>query len=295
MLSKEFIVLSVFIKRSLLCLLFVMPLLLGLKNLAHADAENLPEVEQQDQLEDEAKTDHDKEPPWEFSIVPAYERGSFGLIDAANSIEIPFEIKWHSSRVEISLTVPMEIAQVDSQKRSARNRSRVSKRPEVSNWYEGIGDILLDGSVDVIEEKKYVPEVSFKGEILFPTGNADKGLGMGGFTGTLGIELSKNLLEQFAVNARFNYNRFASPDVIESENYFDYGGGIEIDITSQFKVAVDYDEMTTLVKGEGHPRSIDLTANYSINRMFEVTAGGEIGLNSAAPKFGFSSGLILHF
>lgn len=284
------------IKRSLLCIILILPLLLfGLKKTARADAEDLPEVEQEDQLEQEARTDEEEEPPWEFSLVPAYEHGSFGLVDAANSIEAPFELKWNSSRVELSLTIPLEIAQVDQAKRLRRNIRRLRPRQDNAGWHEGLGDILLDGSVDVIEDKKWWPDVSFKAEILFPTGNADKALGVGGYTGTVGIELSKHIVDWFSLNARLNYNRFAAPDRIESEDYLDFGGGFEVDITSSLKAAADYDEMTTLVKTEGHPRSLDFTFNYLISRTFEVTAGAEAGLTSAAPKFGFSGGIILHF
>lgn len=282
-------------RRVLFCILLVMIMLFVTKKDVRADTEKLPEAEQQEQMEERAIEEHEVKMPWEFSLIPTFQRGDFGLVDAANTINIPFKMKWRPSRFEISLTIPLQMAQVDIEKRSRRNGSRKFKRVETSKWNVGIGDILLDGRFIAFEEKKYLPEIALIGEVLFPTGDADKALGAGGFTGTVGVELNKYLVKQFALNAKFNYNRFGAPDDIESQNYLDYGAGFEIDFTPKFQFSADYDEMTSLVIGEGHPRSLDFTANYIISKMYEVTVAGLAGLNSFAPKFAFSGGLILHF
>jgi hypothetical protein len=56
--------------------------------------------------------------------------------------------------------------------------------------------MLLRVSYVVLEEREVVPEIAPYVKIKFPTADSDRGLGTGEFDETIGVDLSKRLIDR---------------------------------------------------------------------------------------------------
>src|SRR2546425_10427123 len=68
-------------------------------------------------------------------------------------------------------------------------------RPARPTTEEGVGDVLLKVSYTILEEKALIPEIAPYVKIKFPTADENRGLGTGEYDETVGVDVSKRLID----------------------------------------------------------------------------------------------------
>jgi uncharacterized protein DUF3187 len=88
----------------------------------------------------------------------------------------------------------------------------------------GIGDIVLQAKGQVLQEQAWLPAVSLRAAVKFPSGDSDRAFGSGEFDGSLGVLLQKSLWRlTFYVNADVTFPGQAFDDVDVSLHPFFLG------------------------------------------------------------------------
>ncbi len=117
--------------------------------------------------------------------------------------------KWN-----VSVTVPCiyqetgsAVASIEGRPVQIRRTTGVGNRTST----EGLGDIILKGGYDLLEEPEQPFNLSAVAKIKLPTANKDDGLGTGEFDEGVGLEASKRLDSRWTFLGDLYYTFIGSP------------------------------------------------------------------------------------
>lgn len=234
---------------------------------------------------------------WEIGFQPSYETGKFGTTTTTEVGYFPLVLKSLFSRGDLTLIVPYVTLRSTGQTPLVdgvpqRTRGAATTATTTSS---GLGDIIFNARLYVLEEKKFIPTIGVVGKVKIPTASSSKGLGTGEFDAGGGVELSKTFIEKWVAYGDFYYMYIGDPPGLNLRNQFIFDLGAGYWITQKFQANVFYEQRTALVSGQPDPRSLIFSAFYKINETWRVNSSLEAGLSNGAPDFGLSAGVAARF
>ena len=239
---------------------------------------------------------------WSFSTSVNYSVGDYGTDSDTTIVYVPFTFGVRPiERLSISLTVPFIYLSSDdvvvtgggvAVRKRGTGTSTTTRR---STSESGIGDILLKGSFIVLEERGWIPEIAPYLKTKFPTADEDRGLGTGEFDETIGVDLSKRLMERLFGYLTLAYTFIGDPPGAELRDSFGWSVGAAYAVTPRFPVFAFLDGATAISPGQSDPVELRAGAEYRLTHALKLTGAVTRGLTEGAADWGLSGGLTLRF
>jgi len=270
-----------------LCILIVAPALFP--SLIYA--RNLPG--------EETATDYN----WRFDTSLTYSRGDFDTSDDTNTLYWANELTRFFSRGDASLTVPL-MWQDSGPGVSAINGRPVNTEGENEDntttifgggSQTGIGDILLQGRLYLLDEPSEPFNLNALARVKFPTASDDDGLGTGEFDETVGLESRKHLRDDWTLYADAYYTHIGEPTGVDFNDEFSFDAGVGYNFTEKTEATIFYNERTSLVDDRDDPRDITLGVNHALTSNTYIYGNVGIGLSDGSPDESVEGGLAYLF
>ena len=239
---------------------------------------------------------------WSFSTSVNYSVGDYGTDSDTTIVYVPFTLGVRPiERLSISLTVPFIYLSSDDvvvtgggvavRKRGTATSTTTRRSTSESD----LGDILVKGSFIVLEEKESIPEVAPYLKIKLPTADEDRGLGTGEFDETIGVDLSKQLIDRLFGYLTLAYTFIGDPPGTNFRNSFGWSVGAAYAVTPSVPVFAFLDGATAITPGQSDPIELRVGAEYRIARAVKVTGSVTRGLTDGAADWGLGAGLTVRF
>ena len=239
---------------------------------------------------------------WSFSTSVNYSVGDYGTDSDTTIVYIPFTLGVRPvERLSISLTVPYiylssDDVVVTGGGVAVRKRGGGTSVPSRRSTSEsGIGDILLKASFIAVEESDLIPEIAPYLKTKFPTADEDRGLGTGEFDETIGVDLSKRLMERLFGYLTLAYTFIGDPPGTELRNSFGWSVGAAYAVTPRLPVFAFLDGATAISPGQSDPIELRAGAEYRLTKALKLTGSVTRGLTDGAADWGLGAGLALRF
>ncbi len=231
------------------------------------------------------------EPRVKFSTSVNYSVGDYGTDKDTTIVYVPFTLGVRPlDRFWLSVTVPF-IYQ-DSSRKEQKGKFA---QPAGSTTESGLGDVLLKASVVVVEERELIPEITPYLKIKFPTADKDRGLGTGEFDETLGVDVSKRLIEALFGYLTLSYTFIGNPPGADFHNSFGWSVGVAYAVLQPLSVFGFLEGSTAIARGQDDPVELRVGAELRLIKALKLTGAVTRGLTDGAADWGVSMGLALRF
>ncbi len=244
-------------------------------------------------------------PWWALSTSFNYSVGDYGTGKDTTLIYVPFTLGVSPlERLTVSLTVPY-IRQTSQTvvvtgggvavKQQEKGKLHTAAQSSVTQTEDGLGDLLLKGSFIVLPEQTVLPEIAPYLKIKFPTADDSRGLGTGEFDETLGVDVSKRLIDGLFGYLSLSYTFIGSPAGEDLRNTFGWSVGAAYAIIQPLSVFAFVDGNTAIGRGQADPVELRVGAEYKLFKALKLTGSMTRGLTNGAADWGVSAGLALRF
>lgn len=239
-------------------------------------------------------------PRLKLTVAPEYTEGTYGTHTTTAILETPVKLDWSvTTRLDFELTVPYLwehgrniIAAVGT------GRARVSVPSGESSRVQteaGLGDVLLEATYKLLEQRGPAPELVPYVQIKFPTADSRRGLGTGEFDEGLGVRLEKSLGEEWTAEVDVSYTFVGSPPGTRLHDSIGWSVGLSYDVTERLRLSSILEGATAVSPHQRDPLAVRVRAEYDITKTVQLTAGGLAGLTSGSPAFGVSTEIAWRF
>ncbi len=234
-----------------------------------------------------------------LSGTPEYTEGKYGTRHTTDILYVPFVVDWSvTDRFDLSLTLPYLrehgrniFATIGGVIRTPAGRQSSTDRARTE---EGLGDMLLEGSYVLLEEKDLSPEVRGFAEIKFPTADSRRGLGTGAFDETIGLGLEKKFAK-WTTSLEVRYVFVGSPHGTSLDNSVGWSAEVAYDATSWLRLSSMLEGATAVARHEPGPLDLRVVAEVKLSDHVKLKAGALKGLSNGSPNFGVRAGFEVSF
>src|SRR2546426_9734568 len=239
--------------------------------------------------------------PWvKFSTSVNYSVGDCGTNKDTTIVYVPFTLGvrpldrfWLSVTVPFIYQDPQNVVLTGGGVASRKEQKGKLAQPARATTESGLGDVLLKASVVVVEERELIPEVEPYLKIKFPTADEDRGLGTGEFDETIGVDLSKQLLERMSGYLTLAYTFIGDPPGTNLRDSFAGSIGAAYAVARPFSVFAFLDGATAIAPGQDDPVELRVGAEVRLAKFLKLTASGMKGFTDGSADWGASGGLAL--
>src|SRR3989475_11621068 len=183
------------------------------------------------------------EPRFSLSTSVNYSVGDYGTGKDTTILYVPFTLGVETfDRFRLNVTVPFiyqdtqNVVLTGGGVASRKEQKGKLAQPARSTTESGLGDVLLKASVVLVEERDLIPEVTPYLKIKFPTADEDRGLGTGEFDETLGVDVSKRLIDALFGYLTLSYTFIGDPPGADLRNSFGGIVGVAYAVTEPLSV-----------------------------------------------------------
>ena len=160
---------------------------------------------------------------------------------------------------------------------------------------KGIGDVALSGRFFLAEAAGARPTVDLLARVELPTGNAERGLGLGAPSAEIGVQLSKPMGRSLVWLADASYTFVGRPEDFEVRNTWEYAVGVGVYPVRALLVSVAFEEWRPLSPSVGNGRDLMGAATLKAGRALRFFASAQLPLSEAAPDFTAGAGIGVRF
>jgi hypothetical protein len=241
-------------------------------------------------------------PQWSLSTSVNYSVGDYGTGKDTTIVYTPFTLGVSPiDRLWLNVTVPFihqttqNVVITGGGVASRKEQKGKLARPATSTAEDGVGDVLLKGSYVVLEEKDLIPEIAPYVKIKFPTADRDRGLGTGEFDETVGVDLSKRLVERLFGYLTLSYTFIGDPPGSDLRDSFGWSLGAAYAVLTPLSVFGFLEGATAIARGQEDPVDLLVGAEFKLTKVLKLTGSVTRGLTKGAADWGVSAGLALRF
>ena len=207
----------------------------------------------------------------------------------------PFDRFWLSVTVPFIYQDTQNVVVTGGGVASRKEQKGKFAQPARSTTESGLGDVLLKASVVVVEERDFIPEITPYLKIKFPTADADRGLGTGEYDETLGVDLSKRLIDALFGYLTLAYTFIGDPPGTDFRNSFGWSVGAAYAVIQPLSLFAFLEGSTAIARGQEDPVELRVGAEFRVTKWLKLTGAVSRGLTDGAADWGVSGGLGLRF
>ena len=242
------------------------------------------------------------DPRWLLSTSVNYSVGDYGTGKDTTIVYVPFTLGVSPiDRLWLTVTVPFiyqdtQNVVITGGGVAVRKKEKGKlAQPATSTTEEGLGDILFKASYVLLEDRGVIPEVAPYLKIKFPTADEDRGLGTGEFDETVGVDLSKRLVDGLFGYVSLAYTFIGSPPGSDLSNSFGWSVGVAYAVIQPISVFAFLDGATAIAPGQDDPLELRAGAEFKLTRVLKLTGTVTRGLSNGSPDWGISAALTARF
>ena len=242
------------------------------------------------------------DPRWSFTTAVFYSVGDYGTDKDTTIVYVPFTLGVTPiDRFTVSVTVPYirqtgQNVVVTGGGVAVRRRGQSTSSTSTSSETEdGLGDVLLKGSFVVLRDEGLVPEVAPYVRIKFPTADEDRGLGTGEFDETIGVELSKRLVDRLTGFLSLSYTFVGDPAGLDLRDSFGWSIGADFAVTPPISVFAVLEGSTAIDPSQQDPLELRVGAEFRLAKGLSLTGAVSRGLSDGSADWGVSASFGLRF
>jgi hypothetical protein len=242
------------------------------------------------------------DPRWLLSTSVNYSVGDYGTGKDTTIVYVPFTLGVRPiDRLWLTLTIPFihqdtqNVVITGAGVASRKNEKGKLALPASSTTEEGLGDLLFKASYIVVEERGVIPEIAPYLKIKVPTADEDRGLGTGEFDETIGVDVSKRLVDGLFGYASLAYTFIGSPPGSDLHNSFGWSVGAAYTVIRPLSVFAFLDGATAIAPGQDDPLELRAGVEFKLTNVLKLTGAVTRGLSNGSPDWGLSAGLTARF
>jgi hypothetical protein len=215
--------------------------------------------------------------------------GNYIFSERTNSLYFFNGFSVYTGPLQISANIPVII-----QNTPGVSYSDTSERlllPDTTHSQQvGMGDLVLRLDLQLLEEKKVLPSMSFIGSFKVPIADVDQGLGTGEADYGAGISLNK-VFSRNLVLAEMIYWVLGDPPELELKNLVDYIVAIGRPIANnKLSIFVSFSGSSEIVNDVEPPSQVGVGLGYQFSSRSNLNGSISIGVTDSAPDFSVSFG-----
>src|SRR5437867_1116356 len=150
----------------------------------------------------------------------------------------------------------------------------------------GIALVLLGAAPALAEDEPWVK---------LSTADENRGLGTGEFDETLGVDVSKRLIEALFGYLTLSYTFIGDPPGADFRNSFGWSVGAAYAVLQPLSVFAFLEGSTAIARGQDDPVELRVGAELKLIKALKLTGAVTRGLTDGAADWGVSMGLALRF
>lgn len=229
--------------------------------------------------------------PWQVESSMTFDSGKYGTDQRTDLFYWPFTLKRYLSHGDVSLTVPY----IDLNTEGGQTVIDGTVVQGRGSGGSGLGDIILKGRYNLVDQADQLPFVDLVARVKFPTADENKGLGTGEPDVGFGAELARRFMQDNMWFADFGYTFIGDPPAIDYDNRVSVELGLGHDFSPAMLGAVFFDYRSAISPTASDEHSLSFLANYKISRQTKAYAMFDLGLSDGAPDYGITVGASYRF
>jgi len=216
-----------------------------------------------------------------------YDQGAFGKVDTTRVFFTPITLRYLGKRFDVSVTP--SYAQV-STIGGVRLIDGIPTRTEpgtalVRDTRSGLGDTLVRGRIQLLEEGTAVPAVTPFVKVKIPTARENLGLGTGKTDYGYGVEIDKQLLPVLLFGD-LSYTIMGDLTGLDLQNRVGASFGVGDRVSESVVVSGLLEWRRSIFRGNPNPTELVGVINYRLSPTVTVSPNVYAGLNDSSPDFG---------
>ncbi|HEY1286878.1 MAG TPA: transporter [Burkholderiales bacterium] len=218
-----------------------------------------------------------------------YTTGKYGTPDKTETLYIPFILRHETGPWVLKATVPwLRITGPSNVVGAGADRVVVPGANNARRTDSGLGDIVLSGFYNVLDERKGGLGIDLGAKVKLPTADKDKGLGTGELDYAAQMDFFKPL-DATTLFGSIGYRVYGDPDGITLKDVFYASIGASYRMSSQQAVGVAYDYRPAIVDGGGKVSEATLFWSNRLSPQWKLQVYGVVGFADASPDAGIGA------
>jgi hypothetical protein len=232
-----------------------------------------------------------QEYPWQVESSITADTGKYGTNQKTDLFYWPVTLKRYFSEGDVALTVPY----IDLNTEGGQTVVDGTVVQGHGSGGSGLGDVLLKGRYNWIEQTDQLPFVDLVARLKLPTADENKGLGTGEADFGVGAELARRFLKDNMWFGDLSYTFIGDPPDIDYDNRVAVELGLGHDFLPDLMGCVFYDYRSAISDGSEDAHSVSFLANYRVSKQVRTYAMIDLGLSDGAPDYGATVGASYRF
>jgi hypothetical protein len=228
-------------------------------------------------------------PRTSVAVGAEYSTGKFGGTETTDTLYIPVVIRHETGPWVLKATVPwLRITGPANVIGGGADRVVLPGASTGRRTESGLGDIVLSGFYNVLDERKGGLGLDVGAKVKLPTADDQKGLG----TGELDYAAQMDFFKPFDATTLFGsigYRVYGDPAGTTLKDVFYTSIGASYRMSSQQSVGVAYDYRPAIVDGGGKVSEATLFWSNRLSPQWKLQLYGVIGFADASPDAGIGA------
>ena len=223
------------------------------------------------------------------AVGAEYSTGKFGGTETTDTLYIPVVIRHETGPWVLKATVPwLRITGPGNVIGAGADRVVVPGASAARRTESGLGDIVLSGFYNLMDERKGGLGLDVGAKVKLPTADDTKGLG----TGELDYAAQLDFFKPFDATTLFGsigYRIYGDPAGVTLKDVFYASIGASYRMSQQQSVGVAYDYRPAIVNGGGKVSEATLFFSNRLSPEWKLQLYGVIGFADASPDAGIGA------
>jgi len=223
------------------------------------------------------------------SVGAEYTTGKYGAPEKTETLYIPFILRHETGPWVLKATVPwLRITGPGNVIGAGADRVIVPGVNLPRRTESGLGDIVLSGFYNVLDERKGGLGLDLGAKVKLPTADENKGLG----TGELDYALQLDFFKPFDATTLFGsigYRVYGDPAGITLRDVPYASIGASYRMSSQQAIGVAYDYRPHIVNGGGEVSELTAFWSNRLSPQWKLQVYGVVGFADASPDAGIGA------
>ncbi|HXJ54943.1 MAG TPA: transporter [Burkholderiales bacterium] len=228
-------------------------------------------------------------PRTSVAVGAEYSTGKFGGTETTDTLYIPVVIRHETGPWVLKATVPwLRITGPANVIGGGADRVVLPGASTGRRTESGLGDIVLSGFYNVLDERKGGLGLDVGAKVKLPTADDQKGLG----TGELDYAAQMDFFKPFDATTLFGsigYRVYGDPAGTTLKDVFYTSIGASYRMSSQQSVGVAYDYRPAIVDGGGKVSEATLFWSNRLSPQWKLQVYGVVGFADASPDAGIGA------
>jgi hypothetical protein len=224
-----------------------------------------------------------------LSAGAEYTTGKYGAPEKTETLYIPFIVRHETGPWVLKATIPwLRITGPGNVIGAGADRVVVPGVNNARRTESGLGDIVLSGFYNVLDERKGGLGLDLGAKVKLPTADEQKGLGTGELDYALQLDFFKPI-DATTLFGSIGYRVYGNPPGVTLRDVPYASIGVSYRMSQQQSVGVAYDFRPHIVEGGAEVSEVTLFWSQRMSPQWKLQVYGVFGFADASPDAGIGA------